>query len=276
MRQKTIWDSIEETQSIFIEKDVFTIEYVPETIKYRDKQIEKIIYNLKDRLNHNKKPYHMILNGNYATGKTLTINYVFSEVARKFPKVKPVHINCKNNRSQYEIYLRIYEKLFNRKRNVSRFSTFTILNKIIKEIVKKDIKLLVALDDISSVKTDRDLNNVLYNLLRASETDKKAKISVFSVTNNKKMVFLDDNVSTVFNGIEVDFPNYTYDEIHNILLDRCRLGLYNGAISDEIIDDVTQFCYDHGDLRKGLHEIYKAGLNAEYEGSHKILKTHFN
>jgi archaeal cell division control protein 6 len=276
MNQRTIWDSIEETQSIFIEKDVFTIEYVPETIKYRDKQIEMMIYNLKDRLSHNKKPYHMILNGAYSTGKTMTINYVFSEVARKFPKVKPVHINCRNNRSQYEIYLRIYEKLFNMKKNVRGFSTFTILNKIIKEIVKKDFKLLVALDDISSVKTDRDLNNVLYNLLRASETDMKAKISVFSVTNKKRLCFLDGSVSSVFNGIEVDFPNYSYDEMHNILSERCRLGLYDGAISDEIIDDVTRYCYDHGDLRKGLHEIYKAGLNAEYEGSHKILKNHFN
>jgi hypothetical protein len=32
----------------------------------------------------------------------------------------------------------------------------------------------------------------------------------------------------------------------------------------------------NGDLRKGLHEIYKAGLNAGYEGCHKILKRHFN
>jgi hypothetical protein len=47
MIQRTIWDSIEDTQSIFVEKDVFTIDYVPEAIKYRDKQIEKIIYNLK-------------------------------------------------------------------------------------------------------------------------------------------------------------------------------------------------------------------------------------
>jgi cell division control protein 6 len=244
-KQKTIWDSIEETQTIFIEKEVFTIEYIPETINHRNNQINKIIYNLKNNLNENKKPYHMIINGSYATGKTLTINYIFSEVEKKYQNVKAVHINCKNHKTIYEIYLKIYEKIFNKKNmGVGGLSTFTLLNKIIGEIIKKEITLLVALDDIGSVKSDRDLNNVLYNLLRASETDKKAKITVFSVTNDKNIVFLDDNVRTVFNGIDVEFPNYTYNEISNILSERCRLGLYKGAISNKIVEDVARYVFD--------------------------------
>lgn len=276
MSQKTIWDSIEETQTIFKEKEVFTIEYIPETVKYRNTQVEKILYNLKDNLDQQKRPYHMILNGSYGTGKTLTINYIFSQVEKRYPRVKTVHVNCKNYKSQYQIYLKIHEKLFNKRRRVDGLSTFNIFNNIINEIVRRNIILLVALDDISSVKSDRDLNNVLYNLLRASESDKNAKITVFSVTNDKILLFLDKNVQTVFNGINVNFPNYSYDEIYNILSERCHLGLYNGAVSDEILNDLAKYTYDMGDLRKGFDEIYKAGLNAEYKGSHKILKSHFN
>jgi len=50
MKQKTIWDSIEQTQTIFKEKEVFTIEFIPETVKHRTMQIDKILYNLKDNL----------------------------------------------------------------------------------------------------------------------------------------------------------------------------------------------------------------------------------
>jgi len=276
MKEKTIWDSIEETQTIFIEKDVFKVEFVPETIKHRTEQIKKILYNVKGNLDDHKKPYHMIIKGSYATGKTLTINYIFSEVEKRYPKAKAVHINCKNYKTQYEVYLKIYEKLFNKNMGVGGLSTFTLLNKIIKEIVKKNLILLVALDDIGSVKSDKDLNNILYNLLRATETNKDAKITLFSVTNDKTIVFLDDNVRTVFNGIDVDFPNYTYNQIHDIINKRCRLGLYEGAISDDIIKDIAKFTHNHGDLRKAFDEIYKAGYNAEYEGCHKILKRHFN
>lgn len=276
MNQKTLWDSIEETQTIFREKEVFTIEYIPEVVDYRKNQIDKILYNLKDNLDQHKRPYHMILNGSYGTGKTLTINYIFSQVEKRYHRVKTVHVNCKNHKSQYQIYLKIYEKLFNKKRRVDGLSTFTILNNIIKEIVRRNIILLVALDDINSAKSDRDLNNVLYNLLRASESDKNAKITVFSVTNDEVVLFLDRNVQTVFNGINVNFPNYNYDEIYNILSERCHIGLYEGAVSEKTLSDLARYTYDLGDLRKGFDEIYKAGLNAEEEGSHKILKSHFS
>jgi len=217
----------------------------------------------------------MILSGNYGTGKTLTINYIFSQAKKRYPNVKTAHINCKNHKSVYEIYLKIYESLFNRKRGVAGLSTFTIFNRIIKEIVSRNIILLICLDDISSAKSDRDLNNVLYNLLRAHETDKGAKITLFSVTNDELTLFLDKNVQTVFNGINVNFTNYSYDEIHSILSERCDLGLYDGAISDEIISSIAEYTYNIGDLRKGFDKIYKAGLNAEYAGDYKILKSHF-
>ncbi len=276
MIQKTIWDSIEETQTIFIEKDYLTIDYIPETINNRDKQVKKILYNFKERLSHNKRPYHMVLKGAFATGKTVTVNYIFNLVEKEFPNVETVHVNCKKNKTAYMIYLQMYKKLFNKKMGFGGLSVSSLLDDVINKIVKDDTVLIIALDDIASVKDNKDLNDVLYNLLRGHESAKEAKICIMTITNDKDVIFLNPDVQTVFNKMDVDFPLYTYDEIHDILKERCRLSLYNGAISDEIIDDVARYCYNQGDLRKGFDEIYKAGLNAEYEGSHKILKSHFN
>lgn len=276
MIQKTIWDSIEETQTIFIEKDYFTIDYTPETIKHRDNQKDKILYNLKDRLSQHKRPYHMVLNGSYATGKTILINYIFNETEKQFPDVKTVHINCKANKTAYLIYMRIYEKLFNKDMSVGGLSTSAVLDKIMKKIVNDNIILLIALDDITSVKNSKDLNDVLYNLLRGHETSKEAKITIFPITNENDFLFVDEDVMTVFNAIDVNFPKYNFDEIHDIMKERCRLGLYNGAMTDEMIEHIARYCYDRGDLRKGFDEIYLAGWNAEQEGCHKILKRHFN
>lgn len=275
MRQTDIWDSINETQTIFKEREVFSIEYFPDILKHRDQQLEIMTANCKEELDDKRKPYHMILHGNYATGKTITIKKFFHEVEKKYPWAQTVHINCKNHRTAYHIYLKIYEKIFNKKMSVGGLSTFTILNKIINKISKTGIILIVALDDINNVKSDRDLNNVLYNLLRASETNQNAKITVFSVTNDRNLLFLDPDVQTVFGGIQLGFPNYLFEQIHDILKERCHIGLYDGAISNEIIESVANYTHEIGDLRKGLNEIYKAGLNAEFEGNHKISKKHF-
>jgi len=67
MKQQTIWDSIGQTQTIFKEKEAFTIEFVPKLVKHRKNQIDKILYNLKDNLEQHKLHYNMILSGNYRT-----------------------------------------------------------------------------------------------------------------------------------------------------------------------------------------------------------------
>jgi len=276
MTQKTIWDSIEETQTIFIEKDVFTVEYIPETFKYRSEQIKRITFNLKGRLEEHKRPYHMILKGSYATGKTLTMKYIFKEVEKEYKNVKCVHINCKRNKSAYMIYLRIYEKVFGKEMGVGGLSTSMVLDSVMKKIAKDNTILLIALDDVGSVQNNKDLNDVLYNLLRGHESVNDVKISIFPITNENNIFFLDNDVNSVFNNIDVNFPKYDFSEMHSIIAERCRLGLYNGALTDDIVNQVAKICYNLGDLRKGFDEIYKAGLKAEFEGCHKILKRHFN
>jgi len=276
MSKEEIWDSIGEMQTIFIEKEVFTLRYCPETIKHRRSQIQEILYNLKDSLDNHKNPYNMIFKGSRATGKTVTIKYFFSLVEKRYTNVKTVHINCKNRGTQYGIYLKIYEDLFNKKMGVGGLSTLALIDKIVDKLVKKDIILLVALDDMDSVKNDEEINDALYNLLRIHEVDQNAKLAVFSVTKDNTILFLNQDVATVFNAIEVQFPKYTYKEIHNILKQRCDLGLYKGAMSDELLSDIAKFVHDCGDLRKGFDLIYLAGKNAEKEGCHKILRKHLN
>ena len=275
MTQKTIYDIIEETGSIFKEREVFRTDYIPETYKYRDTQLDIMALYSKG-LMENQEPTHLLLKGGSATGKTSAVKYFFQILEERYPNVITVHVNCETHRTEYKVYSKIYQRLFNKNTSMGGLSVFNIYNRILDEIVKQEKILIVALDDFGSIKATTDLNRTLYSLSRASEIKEGAKVSVFTITDKETMLFLDPHVVTTYHPIEVSFLNYRYDEIHSILKDRCRIGYFKSVISDEIIEDVARYTYDYGDLREGIRLLSYAGKKAENEGCHKILKRHFN
>jgi len=272
--KKNFLDIIEETGTIFQNQDVLTIEYIPESLKFRDAQLNQMGY-LSKGLNKNKKPTHMALKGGHATGKTLTAKYYIDEIENEYPHVVGVHINCKNHRTEYGVYLKIYNKLFNKQMVPGGLSTVTLYNKIINYIADKDKVLILALDEIESVRDFKEMNSALYNLVRAHENRHEAKISIMTILNEKTVLYLDNNVSTVYRPDEIRFDKYNFSQIKNIIEDRCRLAFYNGVVEDDIIEAVAEHIYNYGDLRDGIVLLEKAGKAAEYEGCHKILKRHF-
>ena len=230
---------------------------------------------LSKGLGKNIKPSSMILKGGLATGKTITLKHYLDKIEKNFSNVVGVYINCKNHRTEYKIYLRIFEKLFNKKMINGGLSSTIIYEKIINYLVENNKILIVGLDDIESIKTFKDMNIALYNLARAHENNVNAKISIITVTQEKTLLLLDSNVSTIYHPNEVNFDSYTLSQIKNILSDRCRLAFYKGVISDKIINEVAKYTYDTGDLREGIRILEKAGKCAEYQGSKKILEKHF-
>jgi len=81
---------------------------------------------------------------------------------------------------------------------------------------------------------------------------------------------LDPCVVSVLQQHEIYFPPYTSEEIHNILVNRIRQGLYPGVLSDEMLDHVVHHTMQTGDLRVGIDLIRHAVLNAEHGARHEV------
>ena len=99
MKQKTIFDLIEEEGSIFKNREVFTTEYIPEFYQYRNHQLDTMAFHSR-RVEHNRAPYHMLLKGRNATGKTSTLKRYFQLISERFPNVFTVYINCRLHRTE--------------------------------------------------------------------------------------------------------------------------------------------------------------------------------
>lgn len=269
---KDLKSIIEEEGTIFLNRDVFNLDYIPDVYPFRDEQLKEMASNSKDLI-YNKAPKTMLLKGGYATGKTSTLKNFFKMINEGFPNVKCIYIQCQFTNTEYEILTEIYNNLFDNKIKFGTHSKY-IFNKIIKKLKDEDLVLVLGLDEYDNIKNSIELNNILYKFLRTKEKYESVEIGIIIVGSSVLSIRLDDSVYTIFKRIPITFPNYSREQLYSILKLRCQEGFYPGVISEDILLNVVQKTFDEGNLRYGILLLGAAGNNAERENCNKIYRRH--
>ena len=256
--------------SIFSNREVFEMTYVPDIYKYRDGQLTKMASHAMS-LAHNIAPKNMSLTGGNATGKTTTLKQFFKMLNEAFPNVVTVYVNCQLTNTENMVYGEIYRKVLENNDSLIGKTNNTLFKKIIENLIEKKKILIIGLDDYDSFKSRDGLNKLLYNFLRIHEKDPEVQISIFTVSNMKDLA-LDPSVESIFNRIPILFDQYSFEQMYHILHDRCEFGFRPNVISDDLVKKVARRAYDIGNLRYGITLLSSAGDKAELVGSTKILE----
>jgi len=111
-----------------------------------------------------------------------------------------------------------------------------------------------------------DLDSLVYTILRAHES--------YSVKTGMWIVSLSPfsmsrPVRTIFHPVSVQFPNYTKIEILDILKTRAEYGLYEGVVSDKVLERIAEHSA-RADLRTGIEMLKLSALEAESRSSSEI------
>lgn len=257
-------------ETLFRNEDVFDPEYIPEVFSHRDSQLKFLAYCIKPAL-RGKRPLNSLIVGNPATGKTTSIKKIFSELESS--KIITVHINCQISSSKYDIFSKIYEKVTKKTAPSTGTSFTTLYEKILEKI--KDKVLLVVLDDANDLVKTGKINDILYSILRSHEINMNVKTSVWCVVQ-EETINLDDKVRSIFIPETIKFPKYSYNEIYDILKKRADTGLYEGVISKDVLEIISEKTSNRNDLRFGIDLIRKTALKAESFSEKKITKKHLD
>jgi cell division control protein 6 len=262
------------SSKIFKKWEILNFNYRPQTVKFREEQLNTMMKYSK-AVGSGYATANILLKGGYSTGKISTMQTYFHKLKKEHNKVKCVYIQCNNHNSKYKIYTEIH-KVLTGIPVINGVHTTQLHNKIIKQIVKKELVLVVGLSEYNSMKNQNEMNNLCNSLLRVTETDKKAQISIIASTsrNDRNDYLLDEELQMIFQHLVIDFPPYTPDEIHEILKNRAEKAFHEGVISDEIIQIITKSTYSKRNLKHGLQLLLEAGHNAEQEQSSTIEKKH--
>jgi cell division control protein 6 len=257
-------------ETIFRDRDLFELDHLPEHFLHRDAQMNSLKFCIRPAL-QGGRPVNALCLGPPGTGKTTAVFKLFEEIEAHSAKIVPVHVNCQMDSTRYSVFYQIYKKIFEHAPPSSGISFKRIFEKVAQEIADKDRVLVVALDDINYLFHEKEVDHVLYSILRAHETCPGARMAVIGIMSELALNYvLDPRVVSVFQPEEIVFPLYTHLEIHDILSRRVQMGFYPGVMGEDVLDDVVDATERAGDLRVGIDLLKRSGLSAEKRASKSI------
>ena len=258
-------------ETVFRNERVFEIDYLPETFRHRESQLEQLKYALKPAT-RGSRPLNVLVRGPPGTGKTTAVEKLFDELA-PVDGVSAIRINCRVNDTRYSIFSQLFEHLFEYAPPESGVSFRKLFDQITDRLVDTDTALVVALDDINYLYYENETSDALYSLLRAHEERRGARIGVVVVSSDPDLDVieaLDPRVQSVFRPEKIYFPTYGEREVAEILAERVEYGFKEGAIGTTELDQVARLTAESGDIRVGLDLLRRAGLTAELNGRSTI------
>jgi cell division control protein 6 len=260
------WD-----ESVFRDEHVFEIDYVPETFRHRETQLESLKYALRPAV-RGSRPLNTMVRGPPGTGKTTAVQKLFGELGAQ-TDVRTVRVNCQVDSTRYAVFSRVFEHIFEYEPPASGISFKKLFGQITDRLVEDDEVLAVALDDVNYLFYENEASDTLYSLLRAHEAHSGARIGVVVVSSDLSLDVieeLDSRVQSVFRPEEVYFPVYDVDEIVDILRERVDRGFHDGVVGAPELDRVAELTAESGDIRVGIDLLRRAGLHAEMRASRTV------
>jgi cell division control protein 6 len=260
------WD-----ESVFRDERVFEIDYVPETFKHRETQMETLQYALRPAV-RGSRPLNAVVRGPPGTGKTTSVLKLFDELATR-SGIHTVRVNCQVNSTRYAVFSQLFRSMFDYEPPASGISFKSLFEDITDELVENDDVLVVALDDVNYLFYENEASDSLYSLLRAHEEQGGARVGVIVISSDPDldvMDELDSRVQSVFRPEDVYFNVYGEHEIYDILRARADRGFHDGVLDDDTLSYVAELTADSGDLRVGIDLLRRAGLNAEMRASRTV------
>lgn len=263
-------------ESLFRDINAFDPDYLPPNYNFRDTQMEAMAIAIRPAM-RSAQPSNAVILGSPATGKTTAVRKVYELVEKNTDKVVCVYINCQLHTTRFGIISQIHKKIFGHLPPESGVSFANIYQKIMLELQRKGQSLILSLDDVNYLFQSKNANKIFYDILRAYEEFPGVKTAIFAILSDLEFRYvLDKNVNTVFIPQEITFPPYSFSEIEDILKDRVKAGFYPNVISDDIVEQVAAYTFEHGDLRTGIALLRSCGNIAESDASREIKQKHFD
>lgn len=280
----TIFDSAIKNKSIIKNRQVLTIDYVPDKLLFRTKESTAIAQSLSVILKKGR-PSNLLIFGKPGTGKTAVVKNVIEHLYKKTNELdinlKVPFINAKNSNTPYKILYEIAELLgINKEGKIQVYFTGLSMSeatdRILDFIRRRSIKVVIVIDEIDSL-VNRKGDDIVYNFTRANERISSDQfISLIGISNS--LTFkdkLDPRVKSSLSEEELVFNPYTIEQLKQILIDRCKLAFYDNVIPIGVINLCAAIAgRETGDARKAIDLLRVAAEIAERSMTLKISEDH--
>jgi archaeal cell division control protein 6 len=267
-------------ESIFANRNVLTMNYIPGEIKHRDEQLNQIGKILAPAL-RNEKPSNLFLYGKTGTGKTLAMRYTQEKMDALAKKnsipFKSIYVNCKLKKIADTEYRMIAElaRTFGKTIPPTGLPTDEVYRLFFDAIEEHQGTILLILDEIDQL-VKRAGDEIIYNLTRIMT--KNSHIAIIGISNDLLFVNqLDPRVKSSLSEEELIFPPYNAIQIQDILRSRAQMAFIEGRVEVGVIEKCAAFAArEHGDARRAIELLRVAAELAERNNDLAVTIRHLD
>ncbi len=277
-----MYDSI-----IFKDRKKLSPRYLPKEISHREKQIDLLVrtfLDIKDEAD--KFPLTVIqIIGPAGIGKTSTVmkfsDILENELKKSKINIKIVYINLKlQGGNKYAIYKYLLSCIAP-ELPAQGLSAEEMLRQMLDYLITNNIYSIIILDEIDYlIKISKEIG-IIYDLTRLNEFDPSKKCNVkgviFIARSTEFYEKLDEAELSSMGRAYIEFPNYTIEQVSDILMRRSKDAFQDNVIGTDIIDWIAKIVVSpivNGDIRYALDLLSYAGNLAESEGREKVMLDH--
>ncbi len=272
---------------IFKDRKKLSPRYIPKEIPHREKQIDLLIRTFLDiKEDPDKFPLTILqIIGPAGIGKTSTVikfsNILENELRKGKINIKIVYINLKlQGGNKYAIYKYLLSCIAP-ELPAQGLSAEEMLRQMLDYLIINNVYSIVILDEIDYlIKIAKEIG-IIYDLTRLNEFDPSKKCNVkgviFIARSTEFYEKLDEAELSSMGRAYIEFPNYTIEQISDILIRRSRDAFQDKVIGTDIIDWIAKIVVSpvvNGDIRYALDLLSYAGNLAESEGIERVLIDH--
>jgi cell division control protein 6 len=277
-----MYDSI-----IFKDRKKLSPRYLPKEISHREKQIDLLVRTFLDiKDDPDKFPLTVIqIIGPAGIGKTSTVikfsDILENELRKSKINIKIVYINLKlQGGNKYAIYKYLLSCIAPGL-PAQGLSAEEMLRQMLDYLIANNVYSIIILDEIDYlIKISKEIG-IIYDLTRLNEFDPSKKCNVkgviFIARSTEFYEKLDEAELSSLGRAYIEFPNYTIDQVSDILMKRSKDTFQDNVVGTDIIDWIAKIVVSpivNGDIRYALDLLSYAGNLAESEGTEKVLLEH--
>jgi cell division control protein 6 len=262
---------------LFKDREVLRHDYLPDKLPHREEQIRVLGQAVAPVLKASRCS-NIFIYGKTGTGKTAVTKFVLSHLESKAKEygapVKFCYVNCRMTGSEYRVFASLSQSL-GLQIPFTGLSVGEVIDRFRTGLDTTRTIFLIILDEVDALIKDRG-DSILYELTRINEALHKSKVALIGISNDLRLKeFLDPRVFSSLSEEELVFRPYDASELRNILLERSKLGFFDGTLSDSALSVCSALAAaEHGDARRALDLLRVAGEVAERQGSTTVTEEH--
>ena len=279
--RENIFDSLIESDSLFVDRQAFEHGFEPDSLPHREKEVRGLGENLVEAL-RGHIPSNMLLYGVPGSGKTIVTKTVLKQLKSKGKSngtaVKAYTINCRTVDTKY----RVIQGLANRleragdiKIPFTGWPTDKVLEEFRRRMDRRGGIHVIVLDEIDHL-VSKVGDSIIYSLTNLNLELESSKCCIIGISNDLHFTkMLTPQVASRLAQIDLVFHPYGANQINDILQERVRHGIRDGVLDQSVVGLCSALAaQEHGDARRALDLLRIAVKKAQQMGHDLVDRGH--